>query len=757
LLDENAWDTVPPDGWYDEHIEYSEYYGWKKSNSAFSGGSSPEAILKYHKARPDHVLYSYAIDTSDYSGCIFEFKSYINHYQGQGLYALEAGYSTDKETWYTLWHEEPGSDKKYDVRCNIEGGYETLYIGFWVKGDPYYFEYWFIDDVSIKIMDLAIEYSDNACQGDDLEPGETRTFQFEDWTPDYLQYETTAWEVPYLAEASIYVTQDQNPDNDMKTEYFELDYWHNVGIDRITSPSYSDRQYNLCWDNGEPDGRYALPGSMYKGYSNIIIDDFQNEQTWSVSGGHFRFLWDSGYTTGNLETVKVYFFEETDVCEPSEDEIVELEVTFFEEYATGNYYFDRPEIAVDFELDEVILEAGTWWVGFQPDGFEDDMAYLLTAEDHGWSVMGDIPYLGYPRWSSSQDIWGEEYDLAWKLYCYGCPFPPYCIYIQPGTENIEAIVANWGTFPELDLVCNAQIWEYITDPENGKKVFEENETDIDLETPLGGEEQLDFGQFTFAYEGRYGLFLSMPDDNDDFPKSNEMWKGICVDNTLPISTHTLDPPEPDGENGWYVNDIEVTLQAYDPISNDVSSGVKEIGYCINGDCETIPGNYGTFLITEEHEGGDVLVEYWAIDHVGNEEVRHMFFIDMDQTRPTIDLTYEVTGGNPYKGWDLLFTATAYDTASGMDRVEFFLGEIWQETIEGPGPTYEWDFTYHGGLNIVVRVDGYDIAGNMASDHIENPEGFSYNQNSQQQSQSHTSSYFKNKHLQRLFVVSEGYE
>jgi hypothetical protein len=99
---------------------------------------------------------------------------------------------------------------------------------------------------------------------------------------------------------------------------------------------------------------------------------------------------------------------------------------------------------------------------------------------------------------------------------------------------------------------------------------------------------------------------------------------------------------------------------------------------------------------------------------------------MDQTDPTVDLTYEVVSGNPIQGWVLEFTATATDHTSGMDRVEFYLNEILQSVVSGSGPTYQWSFIYHGGLNIDVRSVGYDIAGNNAIDVIEDPTPTSYN-------------------------------
>jgi hypothetical protein len=664
-----------------------------------------------------------------------EFKSYIDYWSGSGLYALEAGYSTDGEKWYTLWHEEPEHHEKYEINCNIEGGHETLYIGFWVTGDPYFFDNWYIDDISLNVFNLVPEYS-YSYEIVEIEPGETINFEFDDWTPDFIQHEISDSK-DYIVQAVIQVEGDENPGNDIKSEYFTLDYWHDVGIDEITSPDAVASEGNLCWDNGEPDGRCGLPGSMYQSCSNIIIDDFQNEKTWLVDRGHFRFYWRRGFSLGNLKTVKVYFFEDDGYGNPSMDEYAIFEVTDFTEFTTGNYYFGFPEIACDVEFEEVELPPGKWWVGFQPEGVSLDMAYLLTTDGNGCGVMVTLPYWGVPRWTKGSDQWGIEYDFSWKLFGYSY-HPSVYNYIQPGTEDISVIVKNYGTFPESNLVCNVQIWEYISDPDDGTKLYEDNEYDIDIDTPLGGEVILNFDGFTFAYEGRYGLFLTMPDDNDDLPRNNEGRYGICVDDTKPISTYELDPKDPDGENGWYANDLEVTLQGYDPFSNDVSSGVDFINYRVNdGTTQTITGSSGSFLITQADDKDDVKVEYWAVDNVGNVESSHTFYIDMDQTNPTVDLTYEVIEGNPFEGWLIRFTATCSDATSGMDRVEFFLNEELQETVYGAGPTYQWDYRYFGDLSIDVRVDAYDMAGNMASDITESPPPsliYSSNQDTKQRNQ-----------------------
>jgi hypothetical protein len=591
-------------------------------------------------------------------------------------------------------------------------------------------------------MGLDVEYTDFACQGDDLLPGQSRTFIFDDWTPDHLENSReSAWEVPYLAEAKIWGDgeriDDMDPGNDIVVNDFELDYWHDPALKEVTSPSGG--RGDLLWDNGEPDGRNGLAGSYYYGYSNILIDDFSNEKDWYVEDGHFSFVWNSGTGTGNLDTVNVFFFEDEGDCDPSQDEYYEFEVESFTEETTGEYYFGRPEIYVSVDFPEKHIPPGNWYVGFQPDSISEDLGYMLTAESQGCELMADLPYFGYPRWSSSSYLWGQEYDLAWKLTGYSKGPPGVNVYIKPGTEQISAMAINNGVWAEEDLTCHAEIWEYISDPDNGTKLYEDDEVDIDLMVPLGGEEPLDFAPFTFAEEGRYGLYLDLTlpaRAADDFPDNNKIRFGVGVDDTRPTSEHTLDPPIPDGLEGWYVSDLEVSLEAEDPMSTDVSSGVKEIKYQVDGGpVQTITGSAGSFLLTQDDDGDDVLVEYWAVDKVGNEESPHnQFTVDMDQTDPTVDLVYEVTGGSPSEGWEITFTATAEDETSGMDRVVFYLNGLEQETVVGSGPIYVWVIWYHILPNVIFESEAFDIAGNSAIDAVENPDFIENNEYQSQQQQ-----------------------
>jgi len=177
------------------------------------------------------------------------------------------------------------------------------------------------------------------------------------------------------------------------------------------------------------------------------------------------------------------------------------------------------------------------------------------------------------------------------------------------------------------------------------------------------------------------------------------------DITPPITTHTLDPPTPDGDNGWYVSDVIVTLNATDDMS-----GVKEIKYKVDGGAtQTIIGDNGTFIVNSDKD--NLPIEYWAIDNADNYESHHIFTIDMDQTDPFIDLTFEIIDKGNYAVF--VFTANATDSTSKIDRVEYYINDVLQETVTGPGPEYNWGQT----VDIDYFVKGFITNRNITDEYV----------------------------------------
>lgn len=158
------------------------------------------------------------------------------------------------------------------------------------------------------------------------------------------------------------------------------------------------------------------------------------------------------------------------------------------------------------------------------------------------------------------------------------------------------------------------------------------------------------------------------------------------DTTPPVTSHTLNPPEPDGLNGWYVSDINATLTATDDIS-----GVNITYYRIDR------GEWIVYTepFTLSEDGDDILIEYYSVDYAENIEDVKSFMVDIDQTKPTIeDMYYEVMGWTPLEGWEFIYTTIATDDTSRMERVEFYKNNYLMETVYGKGPEYHWYFYYH---------------------------------------------------------------
>jgi len=180
------------------------------------------------------------------------------------------------------------------------------------------------------------------------------------------------------------------------------------------------------------------------------------------------------------------------------------------------------------------------------------------------------------------------------------------------------------------------------------------------------------------------------------------------DTTPPVTTHTLDPPEPDGNNGWYVSNVNVTLTATDDLS-----GVNVTYYRVdNGEWEIYTES---FILSED--GDDILIEYYSVDYVENVEDVKSFTIDIDQTEPEVSITYEAVGGSELTGWDIENIATAIDHCSGMERVEFYWENVLQETVTGPGPEYFWEFHYPFSCSVLGLIRNRNISKDNVSFYI----------------------------------------
>jgi len=163
-----------------------------------------------------------------------------------------------------------------------------------------------------------------------------------------------------------------------------------------------------------------------------------------------------------------------------------------------------------------------------------------------------------------------------------------------------------------------------------------------------------------------------------------------------------------GGDNWYGNDNNFTF-TYE------SDEIEKIYYSIDGNWSLYNGSFNV------RDDGEHVLEWYAVDEQGNQsEVDGPFHFKVDKTKPTISITYEVTGGNMIIGYEFTFTATATDDESLMDHVEFYFNNVLQETVCGPGPEYKWVIPLRPIPKMYIYAIAYDKAGNNAKDEIEEP-------------------------------------
>jgi len=195
-------------------------------------------------------------------------------------------------------------------------------------------------------------------------------------------------------------------------------------------------------------------------------------------------------------------------------------------------------------------------------------------------------------------------------------------------------------------------------------------------------------------------------------------------NSSPVTTISFDPPEPDGNHDWYISNVTVILNATD------EDGVNATYYRIDsGEWDTYDA---PFIIYKE--GKNILIEFYSVDNLDNYEAIKSETIKIDKTPPEIIINISKIKEGWQKWW-IIVTVTFADNISGaasssMHIVEFYLNDVLQDTVTGPGPEYVWQFLYSGGLRITIGVSAgvCDLAGNCDDVYNETKIYFSRNKN-----------------------------
>ena len=245
---------------------------------------------------------------------------------------------------------------------------------------------------------------------------------------------------------------------------------------------------------------------------------------------------------------------------------------------------------------------------------------------------------------------------------------------------------------------NAKV--YFEDEKDDVLYYEDNVTVVDLGSGLN--ETVQFTDIEFFEDeewwGYYRFEIKTElagDENSENDLKIKTYLMHLPDTTPPVTTHTFTPEVPDGENGWYVSDVLIELNA-----TDEESGVNTTYYKIYQYEDWV--KYSDIIIITEDDY-DYSLYYYSIDNSGNtEDVKGPFEFKIDQTPPTISLSWD----NENK----MIIADVDDETSGVAKVEFYVNdEYLGEVTEAP---WEWYYPEGSAGDIAVAI-AYDFAGNSA--------------------------------------------
>jgi len=636
-----------------------------------------------------------------------------------------------------------------------------MYIAYCFIGDSFNINYWYIDNLVVKGRSGGLGdqvYSEWFCI-DTIDPCEEQDVTFASFTPP------TPWEpcggqlYKACLRTALCDPMDENPANDEYCEFFSVDFPADIAVE-ITSPEKARNTAFASWVYpGYTMNTYDLltPGittvlGPYTGAGFAAGGTWGAGDIWYVTDYYSVALMTADQTTGALTTIGgsgtayngiAYDYSTDTLYGASSYNLYTIDTGTGAQSLVGSWGSSYLMIDIGIDNDGQIyghdivtdsmylIDKGTGAATLlgstgqscnYAQGMEYDhdnnilyaAAYTSTGQEFTVDVTtGFFTLVG--AFASGAEVDGLAIPTAGGG---GVNLPKADIWIPCGDFEICATITNEGVFDYVDdpsTPCEFEAihvywqldWYYLTDPCE----------DPSVETVLTGEDTIELlcgeskefcVEYDFEETGIYQLIFWAVADPDCDVENNIDTFNIGVDCCDPVSTHTLTPIMPDGQNNWYLQDVTVKITAYDPLCPEpcygTSSGLKEIHYKING-VETIKADDEvTFKIKDE---GVNLIEYWSVDKAGNAEDKFTFEIAIDKTKPDVELIWEkIEDGSVV----IKFTAVVFDATSGIDKVEFRIGSGAPDVKTTPPFVWEvpWEDSYKT-TTFYAKV--FDNAGN----------------------------------------------
>ncbi|HXG85850.1 MAG TPA: family 10 glycosylhydrolase [Pyrinomonadaceae bacterium] len=176
--------------------------------------------------------------------------------------------------------------------------------------------------------------------------------------------------------------------------------------------------------------------------------------------------------------------------------------------------------------------------------------------------------------------------------------------------------------------------------------------------------------------------------------------------TAPTTSASVDPADPTGTNGWYINDVTISLSA-----SDNCSGVAATEYSIDGGASWTAYT-GSLSITAE---GVTTVQYRSTDRAGNVETTKTITVQIDKSAPTISLTANPStirspNGKPVT---VRLRGTGSDAVSGLASVSYTVTDEYGTSLSIPTRTLSGNSdSWTDSIDLEASRRGDDLDGRL---------------------------------------------
>lgn len=194
---------------------------------------------------------------------------------------------------------------------------------------------------------------------------------------------------------------------------------------------------------------------------------------------------------------------------------------------------------------------------------------------------------------------------------------------------------------------------------------------------------------------------------------------LQTETTAPTTSAALDPPAPNGANGWYKSDVALNLTAADDCA-----GVASTEYSLDGGASWLPYAQSVLIGNE----GTTNISYRSTDRAGNVETAGSVVVKIDKTAPTIKLTAVARPMFPQNRQTVRISinGTGGDAVSGLSTVSYVITDNRGITYSVPtriltGNASQWTDEFSGEIGrrsgdriFQIAATITDAAGNLST-------------------------------------------